>query len=143
MNDPRAVTEYLFVYGTLLSEAGHPMHGQLRRYCQFHGRGHMRGLLYEVAGYPGAIPSPQATHRVHGEVYRMIDAEVLTLLDVYEDCAAHHPEPHLYRRRPVTVMLAQSGSLSAWTYLYNRDISTLELIPSGDYLAYRSAKNRR
>ena len=103
----------------------------------------MYGRLYEVAGYPGAITSSQATHRVHGEVYRISDAGVLALLDDYEGCASHHPEPHLYLRCPVTVTLDQSRSLNAWTYLYNRDVSPLQLIPSGDYLAYLSSKNRR
>jgi gamma-glutamylcyclotransferase (GGCT)/AIG2-like uncharacterized protein YtfP len=49
--------DHLFVYGTLRSEARHPMHRVLKRYGEFVGVGRVRGKLYDLGKFPGAVPA--------------------------------------------------------------------------------------
>ncbi|MCB1800572.1 MAG: gamma-glutamylcyclotransferase [Gammaproteobacteria bacterium] len=128
--------EFLFVYGTLRRAIGHAMHQVLVRHCEYVDDGWIQGQLYQIAHYPGAIATDDPHDRVHGEVYRIIHAEqVLPVLDDYEECAQTHPQPHEYLRRQLPVSLAQTGEVSAWVYLYNRDVAPLTRIDSGDFLA--------
>ena len=134
------MASFLFVYGSLRKAAGHPMHALLARHCAFHAKGHMQGRLFEVDGYPAAITSRHRGDRVHGEVYRIIDEQVLAALDDYEECTERFPEPHEYVRQPVTAILQDGTSITAWVYLYNRNASSLERITSGDYVSYLRSK---
>ena len=58
--------EYLFVYGTLRTTEGHPMHNYLRGYCDLLGDAHVGGVKVELDGYPGLIPSGNPDARVVG-----------------------------------------------------------------------------
>jgi len=42
--------------------------------------------------------------------------------------------PHEYSRNQLSVELIGGGSVVTWVYLYNRDVSNLQQIISGDYL---------
>jgi gamma-glutamylcyclotransferase (GGCT)/AIG2-like uncharacterized protein YtfP len=71
---------------------------------------------------------------VAGELFAMPDpVAVLARLDEYEECAAHFPVPHEYRRGLVTVM-TDKGPVEAWTYIYARDVAGLARIAGGDFL---------
>lgn len=124
------MAELLFVYGTLLSGAGHPMHQVLARGAALVGGAVFRGRLYKVAHYPGAVVSRAPGDRVHGEVYRLRDpAATLAVLDEYEDAA--------FERREVDV-LANGETIRAWIYLYRRPTRGLARIASGNFLRPRS-----
>jgi gamma-glutamylcyclotransferase (GGCT)/AIG2-like uncharacterized protein YtfP len=104
-------------------------------YCEFISDGLMHGTLYEVRGYPGAIKSSDANDKIFGELYKMLDRKrVLVLLDDYEECSERFPKPHEYSRKQVSIELSDGGSVIAWVYLYNHDVSKLQQIISGDYL---------
>ena len=60
---------------------------------------------------------------------------VLAWLDEYEECSDSFPLPHEYSRKQLSIELVGGGSVFAWVYLYNHDVSKLQLIISGDYLA--------
>ena len=129
--------DHIFVYGTLRKAVARPMHDVLARHCAYLGAGAIAGRLYEVGGYPGAVAATGVTGTIAGEVYTMTDAAlVLPLLDAYEECSAAYPEPHEYRRRQLPVRLAGGGVLTAWTYLYNRPVTGLQRIRSGDYVEH-------
>jgi gamma-glutamylcyclotransferase (GGCT)/AIG2-like uncharacterized protein YtfP len=88
-----------------------------------------------VRGYPGAIKSSDANDKLFGELYKMLDRKrVLVLLDDYEECSERFPKPHEYSRKQVSIELSDGGSVIAWVYLYNHDVSKLQQIISGDYL---------
>ena len=95
----------------------------------------MSGKLYEVCGYPCAIESTDANHKVFGELYKIIDQQsLLERLDEYEECSGRFPGPHEYSRKQRSIELVSGNSVVAWVYLYNHDVSTLQQIISGDYL---------
>ncbi|OEU75677.1 MAG: hypothetical protein BA869_02845 [Desulfuromonadales bacterium C00003107] len=127
-------TDLLFVYGTLRQGAGHPSHRLLEKGAKLVGRGHMRGQLYEVKGYPGAICSDRDDGQVVGELYRLLEADsLLATLDVYEEAGEDYPEPREYQRCRVTVEREDKTKVVAWCYLYNRPAVGLRLIASGDW----------
>ncbi|WP_082081394.1 gamma-glutamylcyclotransferase [Methylocucumis oryzae] len=43
--------------------------------------------------------------------------------------------PHEYVRKCLPVQLTTGKTVNAWVYVYNRDVSGLKRIISGDYLA--------
>ena len=101
------ISEHLFVYGTLVSGANHPMHGVLARHADLVGTGVFNGRLYQVAHYPGAVPSTEPADRVFGELYRLRNAaDVLTALDEYEGCGSGAVHPMAFVRTLELVTLA-------------------------------------
>lgn len=91
------------------------------------------GALYRIDYYPGFVPGPDGI--VTGDLFLLPDAgAVLSVLDEHEECAAHFPQPHEYRRERISVGTT-TGPAEAWTYVYARDVTGLERIASGDFLA--------
>ena len=127
--------EFLFVYGTLRQQSATHPHPLLADHCVYCSPGVMRGKLYAVRDYPGAIVSSDVHDRVFGELYGILNRKrVLTRLDDYEECSNKFPLPHEYSRKRLPIALPGGGSAVAWVYLYNYDVSNLEQIVSGDYL---------
>lgn len=119
------------------------MYYVLDRHCEFFAEGYLQGKLYEVDGYPGAIESPEQNDKVFGELYRINNRGlVFSALDDYEECAEQYPEPHEYERKQVPISLAKGGSVTAWVYLFNYNVSNLIQIESGDYLVSLRKKNQ-
>lgn len=71
---------------------------------------------------------------MYGEVYQLLSADLWSMLDDYEECNPNFAQPTEYQRLLQTVYLANGNEISAWLYLYNRDISGFEVIESGDFL---------
>jgi gamma-glutamylcyclotransferase (GGCT)/AIG2-like uncharacterized protein YtfP len=125
----------MFFYGTLRKQIASNMHHLIAGHCEFFSDGAMQGKLYEVCGYPGAIESSVANDKVFGELYKMLDRKgVLALLDEYEECSDSFLVPQEYSRKQLSIELSGGGSVVAWVYLYNHDISKLQQIISGDYI---------
>lgn len=123
-------SDLLFVYGTLQRHGG--AHHLLAGQVSLLGPAWLQGRLYEVDGYPGAILSSRPGDQVRGELYRMHQPErLLASLDIYEEAGSMFSEPREYRRAQVHVMDAGQVPRAAWTYLYARDVSSLELLPDG------------
>ena len=132
---PSATEDYLFVYGTLRSESGHPMNEVLRGYGGRVGLGRVRGALYDLGRYPGAVETRETAAFVHGEVYLLRDpGRDLEALDRYEGLDEKRPE---FRRDRIDVELDDGRTVEAWIYLYNRPTAGLARIRSGDYLVTR------
>lgn len=115
--------EYLFVYGTLLTTSGHPMHNFVRGYCDFVGSASIGGIKIDLGEYPGLIPSGDPNNRVAGELYRIhadADKKLFEGLDRYEGCSEDDPEPHEYfRHRQEVILDSDKNVYEAWVYLYN------------------------
>ncbi|GAB1264892.1 hypothetical protein NBRC116493_22060 [Aurantivibrio infirmus] len=114
----------LFVYGSLRTTEGHPMHNFLRGYCDFMGAATVRGIKIDLeGGYPGLLPSGDPNAQVEGELYRIHEGASEALfegLDRYEGCSEDDPEPHEYfRHRQDVTLLADQQVFEAWVYLYN------------------------
>ncbi|NVO00524.1 MAG: gamma-glutamylcyclotransferase [Geobacteraceae bacterium] len=127
--------EFIFVYGTLRKGVNSFMSHLLVSHAEYLCEGSIQARLYEVDGYPGAVQSEDPYDTVIGEVYKTGQAATLFQnLDEYEECTINFQTPHEYTRKKITVKLADSTTVSASTYLFNHDVSTLHRIRSGDYL---------
>jgi len=133
-NDP----EYLFVYGTLLMDSGHNMAYFLSQHTSSIAEAYFPGKLYEVADYPGATWDEQADTIVKGKLVKLIEpAAIWSSLDRYEGFAAQDPVNSLYIRKVIPV-ICNNTFVYSWVYLYNQPTDSLEWIPSGDYLSYKT-----
>jgi gamma-glutamylcyclotransferase (GGCT)/AIG2-like uncharacterized protein YtfP len=125
----------LFVYGTLMSTAGHGMGAKLAREASFVGPASIQGRLYRIAWYPGAVDTPIAAERVYGELYRLADPVAsLDWLDAYEGLSGglHASE---YRRVERIARPLGGAEVTAWVYLYQGDLSPFKLIVDGRWAA--------
>ena len=116
----KSVKRFLFSYGTLQprhapSEIA-PTVRRLRRV----GKGSVRGRLYDLGEYPGAVLT-RSGPVVIGQVFELPDdPEVLTRLDEYEGFDPDHPRGSLFVRRRCLVKLYNGKKLPCWGYAYNR-----------------------
>ncbi len=121
----------LFIYGTLLP-------GLCRHYL-------MSGavcldparlpdyVLYDTGEYPAMVPGPGT---VEGLLYE-VDASTLAALDAEEEYYPEERGRSEYLRRRVQVLNLETGQeVEADTYVYNREVRGMALIPEGDYLRY-------
>jgi gamma-glutamylcyclotransferase (GGCT)/AIG2-like uncharacterized protein YtfP len=126
----------LFVYGTLLSTAGHPMGARLRRQARLIGEASVQGQLYDLGRYPGLVETADAQERVQGELYALNDpGAALTWLDAYEGIVPGCHDQSEYQRAERPVRLAGGEEVAAWVYLYRNDARRLQPISSGRWLA--------
>jgi gamma-glutamylcyclotransferase (GGCT)/AIG2-like uncharacterized protein YtfP len=125
------MNSYLFVYGSLMSTAGHRMSARLQRKARRIGPATMQGRLYRVSWYPGAVDSTDPAQRVHGEVWALDDPKrAFAWLDEYEGVAGRG-ESGEYRRLERPVRLATGAEIAAWVYLYEKDVAGLPAISDG------------
>lgn len=126
---------HLFVYGSLMSTAGHAMGARLRAEARLLGAATIAGRLYRVSWYPGAVESADPTQQVHGEVYALGDpARSLAWLDEYEGIVPDDGEGGEYRRLERRVRLAAGEELAAWVYLLQKDTAGLPPVLDGRWV---------
>lgn len=130
------MTEYLFVYGTLMT--GERNHFLLEPFIESAEPALLNGmdLLPVTAEYPGIVPGPGA---VRGELValkpdRLFDA--LAVLDELEDYYGPGRPDNLYEREEVQVRLTDATTCQAWTYRWVGSVEGLKPIPQGDWRAY-------
>ena len=126
----------LFVYGTLRSDVGHQAHSYIARYFSLIGKAKVQGKLYDCIEFPAGMPD-SGEHFITGELYVLKNAaefaEAMHMLDEYE-CSYDEPgKPTLFRREMVNVLYHEEA-ITAWIYWYNRPITGLQWIRSGDIL---------
>jgi gamma-glutamylcyclotransferase (GGCT)/AIG2-like uncharacterized protein YtfP len=127
----------LFVYGTLLTAANHPLGDLLRQQAELIGDGSICARLFVIGeAFPGAVPSKRTNDRVHGELYALAGdpAPLLKILDAYENCSPDFPKPHEFARAEVSVTLEDGTAQSALAYLYAWDVAGARLLPSGRFI---------
>lgn len=136
MEQLTATAEHLFVYGTLRSDAGGPMHARWMRGVRLVGRASIAGRLYDAGPYPAAILSADPADRVFGELYAIeVGADaLLAALDEYEGIDAAHPALSLFRREKVAAERENGMQVPAWVYFYNRPPGPMRRVTSGDWL---------
>ncbi|WP_209328864.1 gamma-glutamylcyclotransferase family protein [Lunatimonas salinarum] len=136
--------DFLFVYGTLRSDYGHPLGRLLEENATFLGSGHVNGYLYDLGEYPGIKLDAAAEARVIGEIYRLrLANKILTELDKYEGVSESYTPDFPYRRIADTVFLAGERYPNVWIYEYQGDTVGLPRILDGDYLAYLREKGAK
>lgn len=122
--------EYLFVYGTLLSEFDAEVMPPLQAFMQIKDKGFVKGHLYNLGEYPGFVEVANAAYAIKGEVYYVNNPQkVFAILDKYEG-----PE---YSRKRKLVKLQSGKNIRCWVYVYiQKPAPQHDKILSGDYLAF-------
>jgi gamma-glutamylcyclotransferase (GGCT)/AIG2-like uncharacterized protein YtfP len=130
-----AMNPHLFVYGSLLSAIGHPSGERLRSEARLLGAASMPGRLYRVGWYPGLVEAAAGDARVHGEVYALADpARSLAWLDEYESIVPRAEASNEYVRAERAVQLASGQDITAWVYLYQWDVTGVQLVADGRWV---------
>ncbi len=94
----------------------------------------MRGVLYDLGGYPGAVADPGAKGRITGTVMELPEEEgLLEQLDQYEGFDPRSPEASEYIRERQIVELKTGGTVECWFYRYNREPRNLPRVESGEW----------
>ena len=108
----------VFVYGTLMKNEAN--HHYLRK-ATFLGKATTapQYRLYSLGAYP--VLCEGGKHRIHGEAYRISQAELLRLDDL-EEC------PHYYQRKQIPTAWG-----TAWIYFHRQVPEGGRLIASGDW----------
>lgn len=125
--------EFLFTYGTLMRGFENPFAERLHSLSTFEGTGTFPGTLYNISWYPGAVYREHAGSQVYGEVFRMGSRKnLLKELDDYEEVSDDETKS-LYVRKVISVRMQDTRLLPCWVYLYNQDVSRLQIIGSGNF----------
>jgi gamma-glutamylcyclotransferase (GGCT)/AIG2-like uncharacterized protein YtfP len=126
----------LFVYGTL--RKGFRAHKLLQRlHARLIARGSVRGRLYDLGGYPGAVDCA-GTERVCGEVYFLPQpAAAFRTLDRFEGFDPASPESNEFERRETTVTVADGHKVRAWIYWLQGAPATRRRVRAGNYAMRR------
>lgn len=123
---------HLFVYGSLMSTAHHPMGARLGGEGRLIGPATIQGRLYRVSWYPGVVEGTDPALRVHGELHALDDpARSLAWLDAYEGVAPGSRESGEYARVERPVRLAAGQETVAWVYLYQKAVDPARLVAGG------------
>ena len=134
--------EQLFVYGSLRSGFRSPAYEYISRYFHLIGNAKVKGKLFDLGNYPGAVPSSDESF-ITGELYEINDASqfawAIAQLDDYEGIDPSEGEEKLYRRELVDA-LVNNETIPAWIYWYNGDVTGRAPISSGDLLEYLGKK---
>lgn len=108
------------------------MGARLRRQAQLIGEATIQGRLYSLGRYPGAVATADAPERVHGELYELDNPQTtLKWLDAYEGIVPGDHDWNDYERTEWPVRLDSGGVVTAWVYLYRKDVRRLAPIPDG------------
>ena len=114
------MSDYLFAYGTLQPGCAPRKIAHLAAKLRPVAEGFVRGVLYDLGGYPGAVPNPGAESRIVGTLMELPDdPELLARLDAYEECDPHSPEKSEFVRARHVAELSDGRALECWFYRYN------------------------
>jgi len=123
----------LFVYGTLLNE-DNEYAVYLKNNSSHYSYGKLRGKLYDIGEYPGAILSAENDDRIYGSILELCDpVKILPVIDDYEGYGEDQLQPNEFTRVTFDVE-TEAGHIICWVYLYNLPVAGLTQIESGRYI---------
>ena len=124
----------LFVYGTLQPGCAPAGIAHVAAKLRVVGEGSVRAVLYDLGGYPGAVPEASATRRIVGTVLELPeDANVLRALDAYEGFDPEAPEASEFIRVRQAVEMSEGGAIECWFYRYNCRPDSARAIEGGEW----------
>lgn len=94
------------------------------------------GELFDLGRYPGMR---HGVGRIAGELYALMDIDVIENLDEFEGYAASRPQESLYLRERVA--LIEPAGVKTWLYVYNDVPDTGQRIVSGDWRAHLAERS--
>jgi len=123
--------EFLFAYGTLQPGKAPGEIAAVVDQFVLVGEGWVRGVLYDLGEYPGAVADALGDGRVYGRVFRVPDG-ALGALDLYEGYSEGF-EDSLFVRRRVLVSMMDGGSVGSWVYWYNLPTDGRDIVAGGQW----------
>jgi gamma-glutamylcyclotransferase (GGCT)/AIG2-like uncharacterized protein YtfP len=135
-------SHYVFVYGSLRRGFQSTAYEYISRYFNFFGEAKVKGKLFDLGEYPGAVPTHEDSF-IKGELY-IVKTEsefswAIAQLDDYEGVLVEANEKPLYRRE-IADIYVNDAIVPAWIYWYNGIVSDKPVIKSGDILDYLKKK---
>jgi gamma-glutamylcyclotransferase (GGCT)/AIG2-like uncharacterized protein YtfP len=128
------MSEYLFAYGTLQPGLAPKSMEQATAKLRAVGAGFVRGVLYDLGHYPGAIADAGAAGRISGTVMELPDdGDVLRALDEYEGFDPQSPDTSEFIRERQKVEMANGGTRMCWFYRYNGRTDAARVIQDGEW----------
>jgi gamma-glutamylcyclotransferase (GGCT)/AIG2-like uncharacterized protein YtfP len=122
----------LFIYGTLLNH-NNEFAVYLKEHSHFFANGKVRGKLYDIGEYPGAILD-NGDEYIYGVILQIEDPEVVFFeIDDYEGYGDGQPEPNEFIRISADVETV-SEIVSCYIYVYNLPTDGLPRIADGRFL---------
>lgn len=121
----------LATYGTLMSTFDRVERLGVADQISFVETCRFKGTLYDLGRFPGAVPG---NGTVHGELFRLHDSRVWTVLDRYEGYDPDREEASPFVRQRVD--LQRPSHQTAWVYWYNGDPDGRPRVPSGHWKNY-------
>jgi gamma-glutamylcyclotransferase (GGCT)/AIG2-like uncharacterized protein YtfP len=113
------------VYGTLRRGSQNAYALALAENARFISHARIRGRLYRVAHYPGLVSPQSENDWVTGDIFERVNSKMFEQLDDYEG------DDYVRQLSQVTM---ENGQLtSVYVYLYQKAITDLEWIQSGDW----------
>jgi gamma-glutamylcyclotransferase (GGCT)/AIG2-like uncharacterized protein YtfP len=126
------MADHLFAYGTLQPGRAPTKIARVAAKLRPAGEGFVRGVLYDLGGYPGAVADPAAKGKIAGTVMELPDGEdVLAQLDRYEGFDPQVPATSEYIRERQVVELKTGGTVECWFYRYNLKPRDSDRVESG------------
>jgi gamma-glutamylcyclotransferase (GGCT)/AIG2-like uncharacterized protein YtfP len=124
---------FLFVYGSLLNE-DNEFAIYLKDNSTFYSTGKVKGRLYDIGEYPGAILSSVGKEYIYGSIRKINSPEkVLRVIDEYEGYGGEQAWPNEFIRLS-TAIETEAGIINCWIYVYNLPVNGLKHIKGGRYI---------
>jgi gamma-glutamylcyclotransferase (GGCT)/AIG2-like uncharacterized protein YtfP len=126
--------DHLFVYGTLKAGLAPSEMSLIVEKLRPIANATVRGLLYDLGEYPGAILNPDSERNITGLVLELPDdPDVLVQLDQYEQFDPDSPHTSLFLRVRTSALLETGRTLECWVYVYNRDPASVPIPENGKF----------
>ena len=121
----------LFVYGTLRPAHAPPSLAEVVATFRPLGPARIRGRLYDLGPYTGAVADSRAESWVHGEIVEATAATPpLAWFDHYEDYEPASPERSVFLREQ-HMLEAARGAVPCWIYVLARIPAGARQVESG------------
>jgi gamma-glutamylcyclotransferase (GGCT)/AIG2-like uncharacterized protein YtfP len=135
-------SHFVFVYGSLRRGFQGTAYEYISRYFNFFGEAKVKGRLFDLGEYPGAVPT-QDDLFIRGELYIVKNENefswAIAQLDDYEGVLVEPNEKPMYRRE-IADIYVNDAIVPAWIYWYNGNVNDKPVISSGDILDYLKKK---
>lgn len=132
--------EYLFLYGTLLADGVPDEVAVALKSLRRIGLAQVRGRLYDLGEYPGAILASSSKTLISGEIFELPRTPaILTALDDYEEFDPANEEDSLFIRTKARATLLNGPQVDCWMYVYNEDPGSAPLLADGVYSKTKAA----
>ncbi|MEE6187162.1 hypothetical protein PIECOFPK_00290 [Mycovorax composti] len=134
-------SEYLFVYGSLLSGFKSPAYEYIARYFNLVGTATVVGTIYDMGTFP--VGTPHDTGRlIKGELYKIRNLKELSFafaqLDDYEGMFVDEEEEYdnNYARALTEATLETGEKVTTWVYWYYKEAKDLPILDIDNMLDY-------